>query len=177
MRRRYGEECRITMLPDPDRPLLRLLNRAGGTPVLVMCGRPGNHDAAHAAAGRLPVRFHKYSDLRLFWREFPGRDRMRTGRGSWADLTGALPRFAGAIVLTNLGDPIADLSIAMILENLFEDDRLVLWGEAEPNGAIVWHPDFAIGPFVDEWAVFQNGYTETLSIVRADVRRLTEVET
>src|SRR5205814_10263130 len=55
---------------DPDRPLLRLLNRASGQPVLVMCGRPGKRDPAHAAAGRLPVRFHKYSDLRLLWREF-----------------------------------------------------------------------------------------------------------
>jgi hypothetical protein len=38
---------------DPDRPLLRCLNRASGEPVLVMCGQPGDHDPAHAAAGRL----------------------------------------------------------------------------------------------------------------------------
>jgi hypothetical protein len=129
--------------PEPDRPLLRLLNRANGEPVLVMCGRPGNHDPAHAAAGRLPVRFHKYSDLRLLWREFPGGyRRMPTS----SELQG----FASAIVLTNAAEPLIDLRIAMVMGAVAKGGRSALWGEAVPGGSVVWHENFAIRPFVDD---------------------------
>jgi hypothetical protein len=129
---------------DPDRPLLRLLNRASGEPVLVMCGRPGNHDPAHAAAGRLPVRFHKYSDLRLLWREFPGGYcRMPT---SSSELQG----FAAAILVTNVGEPLIDSSIAMVMAGLAAAGQSALWGEAAAGGSIVWHENFAIRPIVEE---------------------------
>src|SRR5438067_911374 len=108
------------MRSDPDRPLLRLLNRARKKPVLTMCGRPGNHDPAHAAAGRLPVRFHRFSDVRLYWREFPG--------GDWRD--GWERRFVALIVLTNAGEPFVDLRAAAAMAALLDAGKPVLWGEA-----------------------------------------------
>jgi hypothetical protein len=129
--------------PDPDRPLLQLLNRASGEPVLVMCGRPGNHDPAHAAAGRLPVRFHKYSDLRLFWREFPRRYCLTPT--SKSELQG----FAAAILITNVGEPLIDSSIARVMAALAAAGQSALWGEAAAGGSVVWHENFAIRPFVD----------------------------
>ena len=140
---------------DPDRPLLRLLNKVRGEPVLVMCGRPGNQDPAHAAAGRLPVRFHKYSDVRLLWREFPG------GYCRIPTSTSELQRFAAAIVMTNADEPIISLSIAMVMAAFAEAGRSALWGEAAPAGSVVWHENFAIRPFVDECGG-----------LRADVQRL-----
>lgn len=130
--------------PDPDRPLLQLLNRASGEAVLVMCGRPGNHDPAHAAAGRLPARFHKYSDLRLLWREFPGGYcRMPT---SSSELQG----FAAAILITNVGEPLTDSSIAIVMATLAAAGQSALWGEAGADGSVVWHENFAIRSFVDD---------------------------
>jgi hypothetical protein len=139
-----GPRGRQGARPDPDRPLLQLLNRAGGEPVLVMCGRPGNHDPAHAAAGRLPVRFHKYSDLRLLWREFPG------GYSRIPISTSELRRFAAAIVMTNAGEPLIDLLIATVMGAFAEAGQSALWGETAPGGSVVWHKNFAIRPFVNE---------------------------
>jgi hypothetical protein len=133
--------------PDPDRPLLRLLNRAGGEPVLVMCGRPGNRDPAHAAAGRLPVRFHKYSDVRLLWREFPG------GFCRVPMSTSELQGFAAAIVLTNAEEPLIDLPISVVMGAVAKGGRSALWGEAAPGGSVVWHENFAIRPFVNDWGL------------------------
>jgi hypothetical protein len=130
--------------PDPDRPLLQLLNRANGEPVLVMCGRPGNHDSAHAAAGRLPVRFHKYSDLRLLWREFPG------GYCGMPKSSSEVQGFAAAIVLTNAGEPLIDSSITMVMAAVATAGQSALWGEAGVGGSVVWHENFAIRPFVDD---------------------------
>lgn len=140
--------------PEPDRPLLKLLNRASGEPVLVMCGRPGNHDPAHTAAGRLPVRFHKYSDLRLLWREFPG------GYSGIPISASELRCFAAGIVITNAGEPLIDLLIAMVMAAFALTGRSALWGEAAPEAGVVWHENFAIRPFVDEGAL------------RGDVQRL-----
>ena len=130
--------------PDPDRPLLQLLNRASGEPVLVMCGRPGNHDPAHAAAGRLPARFHKYTDLRLLWREFPG------GYCRIPTSSSELQGFAAAILLTNEGEPLIDTSITMVMAALAAAGHSALWGEAGAGGSVVWHENFAIRPFVDD---------------------------
>jgi hypothetical protein len=128
----------------PDRPLLQLLNRASGEPVLVMCGRPGDHDPAHTAAGRLPVRFHKYSDLRLFWREFPGGYcRMPTSPSEFQG-------FAAAIVLTNAEEPLIDSSITMVMAAFAAAGTSALWGEAGAGGSVVWHTNFSIRPFVDD---------------------------
>lgn len=129
---------------DPDRPLLRLLNRASGKPVLVMCGRPGSRDPAHAAAGRLPVRFNKYSDLRLFWHEFPRRS---------CRLPASIPElqgFTAAIVMTNAAEPFIDASIALVMEAVASAGRPALWGEAAPSGGVLWHQNFAIRPIIDE---------------------------
>jgi hypothetical protein len=146
--------ARLGTRPDPDRPLLQLLNRARGEPVVVMCGRPGNHDLAHAAAGRLPVRFHKYSDVRLLWREFPG------GYLGIPTSTGELRRFAAAIVITNAGEPLVDQVIAMVMAAFAAGGGSALWGEAAPGGSVVWHENFTIRPFVDKRGV------------RLDVQRL-----
>jgi hypothetical protein len=118
---------------DPDRPLLRLLNRADGKPVLAMCGLPGNHDPAHAAAGRLPVRFHRFSDVRLYWREFKGGYRPDQQQ-----------RFAALILLTNTEKPIVDeRSMAALMD--FRDQGLpALWGEVSPEGAVMWQPEFHV---------------------------------
>ena len=129
---------------DPDRPLLRLLNRASGEPVLVMCGRPGNRDPAHAAAGRLPARFHKYSDLRLLWREFPG------GYGRMPTSSSELQGFAAAIVFTNAEVPLIGLPITMVMAAVAAAGQSALWGEAGAGGSVVWHENFAIRPFVDD---------------------------
>jgi hypothetical protein len=96
-----------------------------------MCGLPGNHDPAHAAAGRLPVRFHKYSDVRLYWREFSGSG--FSGAGNW--LPEWQQRFVALIVLTNAGEPVVDeRSVSAIMD--FRDYRKpVLWGEVTPEGA------------------------------------------
>jgi hypothetical protein len=132
---------------DPDRPLLQLLNRANGEPVLVMCGRPGNHDLAHAAAGRLPVRFHKYSDLRLLWREFSGGYRhMPTSSSDWQGV-------AAAIVLTNAEEPLIDSPITMVMAAFAAAGQSALWGEVRDGGSIVWHENFAIRPFIDDRGV------------------------
>jgi len=132
---------------DPDRPLLRCLNRASDEPVLVMCGQPGDHDPAHAAAGRLPVRFHKYSDLRLLWREFPG------GYSRIPISTGELRRFAAAIVMTNAGEPLIDEVITMVMATFAAAGKSAIWGEAAPGGGVVWHENFAIRPVVSEWGL------------------------
>jgi len=128
------------MRSDPDRPLLRVLNRSAGNPVLAMCGLPGKHDPAHAAAGRLPVRFHKYSDVRLYWREFSGSG--FSGAGNWRPEW--QQRFVALIVLTNAGQPIVDeRSVSAIMD--FRDYRKpVLWGEVTPEGAVMWRPEFYI---------------------------------
>jgi hypothetical protein len=143
---------------DPDRPLLRLLNRASGEPVLVMCARPGNRDPAHAAAGRLPVRFHKYSDLRLLWREFPG------GYCRIPTSTSELQHFAAAIVMTNAGETVIAISIETLMEAVVAAGGSVLWGEAAPDGSVVWHENFAIDP------VFDGG------LLRVDIRALVVAE-
>jgi hypothetical protein len=129
---------------DPDRPLLQFLNRAGGEPVLVMCGRPGKRDPAHAAAGRLPARFHKYSDVRLLWREF------RAGYGRMPTSTAELHGFAAAILLTNAGEPLVDSPITMVMAAFAAAGQSALWGEAGAGGSVAWHENFAIRPFVDE---------------------------
>lgn len=138
------------MRSDPDRPLLRLLNWAHGKPVLAMCGLPGSHDPAHAAAGRLPVRFNKYSDVRLYWREFSGGYRTRTSsdwRSEWQR------RFVALIVLTNAGNllisprlsgPIVDLRSVNAIMDFRDGRKPVLWGEASFEGAVMWRPEFHI---------------------------------
>jgi hypothetical protein len=119
---------------NPDRPLLRLLNRAGKKPVLAMCGLPGNHDPAHAAAGRLPVRFHRFSDVRLYWREFQG--------GYYRP--DQQQRFMALILLSNAGKPIVDLLSASTIMDFRDSGKPVLWGEASPEGAVLWRPEFDI---------------------------------
>jgi hypothetical protein len=116
---------------DPDRPLLRLLNRAGKKPVLAMCGLPGNHDPAHAAAGRLRVRFHRFSDVRLFWREF---------RGGYRE--GDCQRFAALVVLTNAGEPTVDPFSTRTMAEFYGHSIPILWGEAGPGRAVMWRPEF-----------------------------------
>src|SRR5438874_838951 len=124
------------MRSDPDRPLLRLLNRAHGKPVLAMCGLPGNHDPAHAAAGRLPVRFHRFSDVRLYWREFSGRGFSGNSCERW--LPDRHQRFVALIVLTNAGQPIVDERSVNALMDFRDYRKPVLWGEASPEGAVMW---------------------------------------
>ena len=106
----------------------------------MMCGLPGKRDPAHAAAGRLPVRFHRFSDVRLYWREFSGGG--FSGGGYW--LPKRQQRFVALIVLTNAGEPVVDeRSVTAIMD--FRDCRKpVLWGEATPEGAVMWRPEFYI---------------------------------
>ena len=140
---------------DSDRPLLRLLNRADGKPVLAMCGLPGNHDPAHAAAGRLPVRFHRFSDVQLYWREFKD--------GHWRP--DQIRRFVALILLTNSLKPIVerDRSATVLMD--FRDQGLpVLWGEVSSEGVVTWWPRFQIAKLWAEpescvdWADVGPGY-------------------
>ena len=133
---------------DPDRPLLRLLNRAAGKPVLVMCGLPGDHDAAHAAAGRLPVRFHRFSDVRLYWREFKD--------GYWRP--GQQQRFVALILLTNVEKPIVDAArSASAIMDFHNRGKPILWGEVSPEGVVTWRPWF----YIADIATSPEFYLET----------------
>jgi hypothetical protein len=119
---------------DPDRPLLRLLNRAAGKSVLAMCGLPGSRDPAHAAAGRLPVRFHRFSDVRLYWSEFKD--------GCWRP--DQQQRFVALILLTNSQKPIVDERSMAALMDFRGQGLPALWGEVSPEGAVMWRPEFHI---------------------------------
>ena len=131
--------ARQAAFADPDRPLLRLLNRAGGKPVLVMCGLPGNRDPAHAAAGRLPVRFHRFSDLRLYWHECrDGHPRPNQQQ-----------RFVTLILLTNAGKPFIDQRSAPALVKFGEHGKPVLWGEVSPEGVVTWRPLFRVARIIE----------------------------
>jgi hypothetical protein len=132
---------------DPDRPLLTLLNRSAGRPVLAMCGRPGNHDPAHAAAGRLPVRFHKFSDVRLYWKEFPRTGSLHHGGLRWrADVwhRDRQQPFVALVVLTNADDRVIDANAAKALACFGNRKKPVLWGEAAADRAVIWRSPFCI---------------------------------
>jgi hypothetical protein len=120
--------------PDPDRPLLQLLNRADGKPVLAMCGLPGSRDPAHAAAGRLPVRFHRFSDVRLYWHEFK--------RGYWRP--DQQQPLVALILLTNSQKPIVDERSVAVLMDFRSCSKPTLWGEVSPEGVVTWWPEFHI---------------------------------
>lgn len=153
-----GRAARRAALADPDRPLLRLLNWAQGLPVLAMCGLRGDHDPAHAAAGRLPVRFHKYSDVRLYWREFGGG---RSPSGMLRNAIGDNPdwqRFAALIVLTNAGEPIIDWETRSAIKAFLDCGAPVLWGEAGPGRAVAWRPKSYVEPIEAGWLGAGDGF-------------------
>jgi hypothetical protein len=75
----------------------------------------------------------------LFWREFSD--------GHW--LPDRQRRFVALIALTNTGEPIVDLRSMPAIMAFRDCGKPVLWGEASPDGAVMWRPEFYIARIED----------------------------